>query len=369
MKRGYMWCEKITVRMLRVFIVCLMIGLSWGCTAAKPTPDRSPLITKLADEATIPKVPERPRVMLVTGPVVTVYGRAISPRWMNMRLLSWRKDVLDRIDRLDTLRHSGPRHQAHFQYYVRSVFEQLAHLHYEEMLLNKLKVTLSAEEKKQAVARYKVSHLVSGYDKQVRLWGDEAKLLGWIYHQARLRKLVMSDTIVKVNPKEVERRMPWLRGHSRRRHRVEASHILFRIRGKRTDRDAYKLALNISQVARKPGADFAALAKVYSEGPSARRGGYLGFFTKGSMVRSFARAAFGLKPGQVSSPVKTHFGYHVIKVISVIKPRRFSEKELKAHARVMIEDEAFTQVLFRMQQQWPLKFDLRHVRVNGKPLR
>jgi len=63
------------------------------------------------------------------------------------------------------------------------------------------------------------------------------------------------------------------------------------------------------------GADFAELAKEKSTGPSGPTGGDLGFFTKGRMVKEFEDAAFALEPGTYSKePVKTQFGWHVIKV-------------------------------------------------------
>ena len=63
------------------------------------------------------------------------------------------------------------------------------------------------------------------------------------------------------------------------------------------------------------GADFVELAKEKSTGPSAPSGGDLGFFTKGRMVPAFEKAAFALEPGTFTKePVKTEFGWHVIKV-------------------------------------------------------
>ena len=64
----------------------------------------------------------------------------------------------------------------------------------------------------------------------------------------------------------------------------------------------------------KGGADFAKLAKEKSKDPGAAEGGDLGYFTKDQMVPEFADVAFKMYPGQLSNPVKTQFGWHVIKV-------------------------------------------------------
>lgn len=76
----------------------------------------------------------------------------------------------------------------------------------------------------------------------------------------------------------------------------------------------------IEQIAEriKHGASFAKMAEKYSQDPgSARKGGDLGFFSRNSMVKPFAQVAFSLKVGQVSKPVRTKFGYHLIKLVAV----------------------------------------------------
>ncbi len=85
--------------------------------------------------------------------------------------------------------------------------------------------------------------------------------------------------------------------------KVRASHILV---------EKQSQALKVLEEL-KAGADFRELAKKYSTCPSGKKGGDLGQFGRGQMVREFEQAAFVLKTGQVSEPVKTQFGYHIIK--------------------------------------------------------
>lgn len=89
----------------------------------------------------------------------------------------------------------------------------------------------------------------------------------------------------------------------------------------------HKKALEVMELAKKPGADFAALARKYSEGSGASSGGDLGWFRRGTLAASFENAAFALKKGEVSQPVRTAFGWHVIKLEDTrhAAPRPFDE--------------------------------------------
>lgn len=86
--------------------------------------------------------------------------------------------------------------------------------------------------------------------------------------------------------------------------KVKASHILVS-----SESEAKALKSEIEE-----GASFEELAKKYSKCPSGKNGGDLGYFRRGQMVKEFENAAFDTKINQVSDPIKTQFGYHLIKV-------------------------------------------------------
>lgn len=89
--------------------------------------------------------------------------------------------------------------------------------------------------------------------------------------------------------------------------KVNASHILVK-----TEQEA-----NIALYDVTHGKNFEDIAKAVSICPSAKKGGNLGWFGKNKMVKEFENAAFSLKQGEISKPVKTPFGWHIIKVNEV----------------------------------------------------
>ena len=96
---------------------------------------------------------------------------------------------------------------------------------------------------------------------------------------------------------------------------LRASHILFKLEGK-DEKVVQALAEDVLKKAKAPNADFAALAKQYSEDDSNNQnGGDLDYFGRGRMVAEFEQAAFGMKAGEISNLVKTAFGFHIIKVV------------------------------------------------------
>jgi peptidyl-prolyl cis-trans isomerase D len=98
---------------------------------------------------------------------------------------------------------------------------------------------------------------------------------------------------------------------------VKARHILLRVdpdASAEEEGEVRQRAEDVLAKARAEGQDFAALATEFSEGPTAPKGGDLGWFARDQMVEAFAEAAFAMEKDEISSPVKTQFGYHIIKV-------------------------------------------------------
>jgi peptidyl-prolyl cis-trans isomerase C len=98
---------------------------------------------------------------------------------------------------------------------------------------------------------------------------------------------------------------------------VQASHILIKVDANADPAQKAEARKKIEDIQQKlkEGADFAELAKEFSECPSAPKGGDLGYFRRGQMVKPFEETAFALNPGETSDIVETNFGFHIIKVV------------------------------------------------------
>ena len=86
---------------------------------------------------------------------------------------------------------------------------------------------------------------------------------------------------------------------------VAAQHILVR-----NAADAVEIKKELDR-----GGSFEYYAQKYSLCPSGRNGGYLGYFSRGQMVPEFEKKAFSMKVGEISNPVRTDFGWHIIKIV------------------------------------------------------
>lgn len=133
--------------------------------------------------------------------------------------------------------------------------------------------------------------------------------------------------------------------HFQQKEKVRASHILIKSEAD-TDpvsKDERRTKLEAVKKRIENGEDFAALAREFSQCPSAEKGGDLGFFERGNMVKPFEDAAFSMKPGEVSDIVVTPFGFHLIKVTDRTEAGTVSFDESKDRISQHLRQMKFTE--------------------------
>ena len=132
---------------------------------------------------------------------------------------------------------------------------------------------------------------------------------------------------------------------------VQASHILV---------DSEEKAAEIAGKA-KEGADFAELAQENSSCPSSAQGGDLGEFAKGQMVPEFEDAAFNMEIGEVSAPVQTQFGFHVIKLTGKKEGRELPFAEVKEQINgqlmAMKQNQVYTDKIEELKGKYDVKIN------------
>jgi peptidyl-prolyl cis-trans isomerase C len=128
---------------------------------------------------------------------------------------------------------------------------------------------------------------------------------------------------------------------------VRARHILLKLDADSSNAQRQEARALLDDVRRQvdAGEDFAALAREHSEDGSAQRGGDLGFFGPGMMVKPFEEAAFALAPGEMSGIVETRFGLHLIQLVER-KPAGFVEQaEVDERIRAFLFEQRYQQAL------------------------
>ena len=178
-----------------------------------------------------------------------------------------------------------------------------------------------------------------------------------------LANMAYEEIAKSVNVDEADARK-YYEAHKTEFEQVHARHILIRVQGSAVavrpgQKDLTEAeALAKAQDLRKriqAGEDFAQLARQESDDPgTGANGGDLGFFRHGQMVPSFEQAAFALQPGDLSEPVKTPFGYHLIKV-EAKESKSFEEVRPELERRIRPEQAQKT--LDDLQKKTPAVLD------------
>lgn len=163
---------------------------------------------------------------------------------------------------------------------------------------------------------------------------DEKALRDYTRRDLLISKFVESTIVPKIKVTEEEARKFYDQNPDKftRSETVKASHILIGTEPNASAEDKKKAREKAEKLRKElaGGADFAELAKGNSSCPSSQKGGDLGFFGKGQMVPPFEKAAFELKPGEISDVVETQFGYHIIKLTEKKPAETVAFKEAQA---------------------------------------
>jgi peptidyl-prolyl cis-trans isomerase C len=158
-----------------------------------------------------------------------------------------------------------------------------------------------------------------------------------------IQELVQTQVVEKIDISDADMKQ-YFDAHPeefKQAEQVKASHILVKVTPDAEAAQKEQALKKIQDVREKieKGEDFSSLAQEYSEGPSASRGGDLGYFSRGQMVKPFEDAAFDLKTDQVSDVVETRFGYHLIKVTERKAEKMPSYKEVKEDLNERLKQE------------------------------
>jgi len=187
-----------------------------------------------------------------------------------------------------------------------------------------------------AIASSKCKKEVNATDEAISSWYKEHKEEYMTEPQIRLRYLAFKEADIEnganVTDQEVKAYYQDHKDKYEVKERRRARHILLKIprnADKKKIEEVRKKAEKIYERIKK-GEVFARLASKYSEDPgSAKKGGDLGFFSRGMLIKPFENAVFSMKVGEVSRPIRSPFGWHIIKLEKVEPARLKSLAEVK----------------------------------------
>lgn len=185
----------------------------------------------------------------------------------------------------------------------------------------------------QAKARFKDEQEFKKAIKNFEM--DEKELREYTRRELLISHYIETTFVPKVTVSEAEIRAFYDKNPEKfkRDETVKASHILIGVDSKATAEDKKKAREKAEKLRKElaGGADFATLAKANStDSGSKQNGGDLGYFGKGRMMPAFEKAAFALKPGEISDIVETPYGYHIIKLTDKKPAVTIDFKDVKA---------------------------------------
>jgi peptidyl-prolyl cis-trans isomerase C len=205
--------------------------------------------------------------------------------------------------------------------YRRSIVERL--VHHERLRRRVVELGVDVDPARLGERLEAQRRGIADWAKHLERRGEtDASLRAMVVAELREALILERTGALAVSRVEVEEDYEKIKGNWRSTEpRIRASHIVVEVGPGSPGDDPAALeataraeAERIHALVTAPGADFAAVARERSSGPSASKGGDIGIFTADRMDETFSRAAFALEVGAISKPVKTKFGFHIIHV-------------------------------------------------------
>ncbi len=300
-----------------------------ACDPAVEPPTTAPQTASqtIAEPAEVPEFDDRTLPFHASGPVATVNGEDVSAEAFNEAARRFGK-MAKYLDKARITR------------YKERILTEIIRDHLTGQVLRDAKVDVSDEAVEAKFAEYLKQNFRSEEDvdeyyqrtgmSPERIRADIRKSLALEEYLDQKYQTAVSDEEVRTYYDENTSRFSASA-------EVHAAHILLampRSAPPEEVKEKKKEAQKLARKARKVDADFAALAREHSSGPRADKGGDLGWFAERQMVPEFSNAAFKLAVGEVSDPVRSSHGFHVIKVFERreerIKPFEEAAPEIRS---------------------------------------
>ena len=164
--------------------------------------------------------------------------------------------------------------------------------------------------------------------------------------QIKIKKLIEYEVGSKISvlPSEVAEYYDRHREEFKKEEKRKVRHILIKAENN-VDFELAKVEIDRAYAALKEGADFADVAREYSQGPHRQEGGAMGYVGQGEMLEELDKAIFSLNVGEFSEPIKSSVGYHIFKVEDATSSGYYSLEEAQPAIKKMLSQNKFRQKL------------------------
>jgi peptidyl-prolyl cis-trans isomerase C len=325
---------------LLALIIAGTLATSMGCDSSKTTQtdkgaEQSAQATEAAEAAQAAAKEDTDVTKLpfyATGPVAVVDGVELEAGRFN--LMAERR----------TARMPGNIPGNLLQMYKKQTLEHVVDEYLIDRALEQANITVTDAEVEEAFndfkSRFPSEEFFAMFMEQNGL--DDKEIRENLTKDVALQQIISKKHNMDVSDEDVQAFYAEHKERFKQPEEVHARHILVKLEEGADEAaiaSAKERAEALLKEAKAPGADFEELARTKSEGPSAPRGGDLGFFPRDRMVPEFSQAAFAMKPGQISDVVRTSFGFHIIQVVDKREAKDLSFDEVREGIEMQLKPE------------------------------